>query len=86
MKLHITLVTLDKPLVTLETNKQVPFNSLHAGFFFSWILLLADFFFQNQLFFEKMFQEYHQGFNQFGSRAGPTFVGPAQDPNCLQSL
>ena len=35
---------------------------------------LADcFFFQNQLFFEKFFQEYHQSVKQFGYRSGPTF-------------
>ena len=65
MKLHITLLTLDKPLVTLDTNKQVPFKSLPAWYFFYRFCRLLTFF-QNQLFFEKCFQEYHQGFKQFG--------------------
>ena len=51
---------------------------------FSCVLLTADFF-QNHL-FKKFFQEYHQSVKQFGSRSGPTFVGPDLSPNCLQRL
>ena len=46
----------------------------------------ADFF-QNHLFREKIFQEYHQSVKQFESRSGPTFLfGPDLGPNCLQRL
>ena len=34
--------------------------------------LVICWFFQNQLFFEKFFQEHHQGVKQFGSRSDPT--------------
>ena len=47
-------------------------------------LLIADFFKMN--FFKKIFLEYHPGVKQFGSRSGPTIVGPDLDPNCLQRL
>ena len=40
---------------------------------------------QNQSFL-KFFQEYHQSVKPFGSRSGPTFVGPDLGPNCLQRL
>ena len=35
-------------------------------------------------FFEEFFQKYHQSVKQFGSRSGPTFVGPDLGSNCLQ--
>ena len=44
----------------------------------------ADFFKIN--FWGNFFQEYHQSVKQFGSRSGPTFVGPDLGPNCLQKL
>ena len=39
---------------------------------FAYFLSSADLF-QNQHFFKKFFQEYHQSVKQFGSRSGPTF-------------
>ena len=55
-----------------------------------WVILhaslsSADFFFKIN-FFEKFFQEYHQSVKQFGSRSGPTIVGPDLGLNCLQKF
>ena len=36
--------------------------------------------------FEKLFQEKHQFVKQFGTRSGPTFIGPDLVPTCLQKL
>ena len=42
-----------------------------------WLFSLSSAnFFQNQIFFEKKIQEYHQSAKQFGSRSGPTFWFP----------
>ena len=43
----------------------------------------SSFFFSN-LIFSKHIMECHQGVKQFGSRSGPTFVGPDLDQNCMQ--
>ena len=57
--------------------------------FASWViyhafLSSADYFKIN--FFKKFSQEYHQSVIKFGSRSGPTAVGPDLSPNCLQKL
>ena len=57
---------------------------LSLGQFCMLFLSSADFFKIN--FFEKFFHEYHQSVKQFGSRSGPTFVGPDLVTNCLQKL
>ena len=49
------------------------------------LLSSADFFFKIN-FFKKKIQEHYQSDKQFGSRSGPTSVGPDLDPNCLQRL
>ena len=66
------------------------------GNFLCFFFRLLNFF--KIIFFEKLFQEYHQSGKQFGFRSGPTFsnnldsdqaqqnVGPDLDPNCLQRL
>ena len=40
----------------------------------------------NIKFFKKLFQEHHQRDKWFGSRSGPTSVGPGLGPNRLQRL
>ena len=47
------------------------------------MFLSSAFFFKMKL-FPKIFQKRHQGVKQFGSRSGPTLVGPEFGPNCLQ--
>ena len=56
-------------------------HSLHAGYFFMFMLLSA-YFFQNKLFFKNFFQEhYYQSVKLFRSRSGPDL-----GKNCLQLL
>ena len=58
--------------------------SLHTAFFFMLFCSLLVFF--NINFFKKFFQEYHQSVKQFGSRSGPTLVGPDLGPKRLQRI
>ena len=67
------------------------FLSLHKVFklFVSCVILHAfssAIFFLKPIFRKKIFYEYDQSVKQFGSRPGPTFVGPGLGPNCLQRL
>ena len=51
--------------------------------YFFMLLLSSANFFQSD-FPLIIFHEHYQNVKQFGSRSGPTSVGPDLDPNCLQ--
>ena len=50
------------------------------------MVLSSDDYFQNQFFFEKIFQEYHQSVKHLDPDQARRFVGPDLGPNCLQKI
>ena len=86
---YLTIVNKTYVTVTLGWHDSIilhwiVFNSLPHGKFFMLFCRLLIFFKIN--FFEQIFREYHLTVKQFGSRSGPTFCCPDQDPICLQRL
>ena len=57
---------------------------LYCIFFgFGVVVFLSPVDFLKNKLFHKCFQDYHKRVKQFGSRSGPTSVGPDLGPNCL---